>query len=53
MQKVNFREKNIELARHKLEFGTEVKFASTHVGGPEGYRPTTVKKNSILDLPPT
>ena len=30
------REKNIKLARHKLEFGTEVDFASTYIGGPEG-----------------
>ena len=45
------REKNIKLARHKLEFSTEVNFACTHIGGPEGYRPTTAKINRILDLP--
>ena len=28
------REKNIKLARHKLEFGTEVVFSGTHIGGP-------------------
>ena len=31
------REKKIKLARHKLEFGTEVDFAGTRIGGPEGY----------------
>ena len=45
------REKNIKLARHKLEFGTEVDFAATNIGGPGGYRPTTAKINGILDLP--
>ena len=45
-----YREKNIKLARHKLEFGTEVNFAGTHIGDPEGYRPTTTKINGILDL---
>ena len=38
------REKNIKLARHKLEFGT-------HIGGLDSYRPTTAKINSIIDLP--
>ena len=45
------REKNIKLARHKLEFGKEIDFAGTHLGGPEGYRPTTAKINGIIDLP--
>ena len=48
---VRCREKNIKLARFKLEFGTQVDFAGTHIGGPEGYRPTTAKINGILDLP--
>ena len=43
--------KNIKLARHKIEFGTEIDFAGVHLGGPEGYRPTTAKIN-IRDLPP-
>ena len=47
---IRCRERNIKLARHKLEFSTEVDFAGTHIGGPEGYRPTTAKKNGILDL---
>ena len=50
---IQCREKNIKLARHKLEFGTEVDFAGTHIGGPEGYRPTTAKISIILDLPAT
>merc|ERR1711867_385898 len=37
------REKNIKLARYKLKFGKEIDFAGTHLGGPDGYRPTTVK----------
>ena len=45
------REKNIKLARHKLEFGKEIDFSGTHLGGPEGYRPTTAKINGIIDLP--
>ena len=45
------REKNIKLARHKLEFGKEINFASTHIGGPDGYRPTTAKINGIINLP--
>merc|ERR1711895_144484 len=45
------REKNIKLARQKLEFGKEIDFAGTHIGGPEGYRPTTAKINGIIDLP--
>ena len=47
---IRCRERNIKLARHKLKFGTEVDFAGTHIGGPEGYRPTTAKINGILDL---
>ena len=46
------REKNIKLARFTLEFCTEVDVPGTHIGGPEGYRPTTAKINSILELPP-
>ena len=42
---IRCRERNIKLARHKLEFGTEVDFAGTHIGGPKGYRPTTAKIN--------
>ena len=45
------REKNIKLARHKLEFGKEINFAGTHIGGPDGYRPTMAKINRIIDLP--
>ena len=48
---IRCREKNIKLARHKLEFGKEIDFAGTHLGGPEGYRPTTAKINGIIDLP--
>ena len=44
------REKQIKLARHKLEFGLEVDFAGTHIGGPEGYHPTA-KINGIINLP--
>ena len=45
------REKNIKLARHKLEFEKEIDFTGTHIGGPDGYRPTTAKINGIIDLP--
>ena len=48
---IRCREKNIKLARYKLEFGIEVNFASTHIGGPNGYRLTTAKINGIIDLP--
>ena len=44
------REKNIKLARHKLEFRKETDFAGTHLVGPEGYQPTTAKI-SIINLP--
>ena len=37
------REKNIKLARYKLEFGKEIDFTGTYMGGPDGYRPTTTK----------
>ena len=40
---IHCRNKGIKLARHKLEFGREVDFAGTHIGGPEGFRPTTAK----------
>ena len=43
--------KNIKLARHKLEFGTQINFAGTHLGGPDGYRPTTAKIESIINMP--
>ena len=33
------RDKNIKLARHKLEFGKEVDITRTYIGGQEGYRP--------------
>ena len=45
------REKSIKLARHKLEFRKEVDFTGIHIGGPEGYRPTTAKINGILEIP--
>ena len=45
------REKNIKLARHKLEFGKEIDFAGTHLGGPDGYRPTTAKIEGIINMP--
>ena len=32
------------LARHKLEFGWEVDFAGTHIGGKDGFRPTTANQ---------
>ena len=44
-------EKYIKLATYKLEFGKKIDFAGTHIGGPEGYRPTTAKINGIIDLP--
>ena len=34
---IHCREKNIKLVRHKLEFGTEVNFAGTHIGGLDAY----------------
>ena len=37
--------KNIKLARHKIEFGTQIEFAGVHLGGPDGYRPTTACSN--------
>ena len=46
------REKNIKLARHMLEFGTEVDFTRTHIGRLDEYWPTKVKINGILELPP-
>ena len=45
------REKNIKLARHKLEAGEEVDFAGTHIGGDHGYRPTQAKISALIDLP--
>ena len=48
---IRCREKNIKLARHKLEFGKEIDFTGTHIGGPDGYRPTMAKINGIIDLP--
>ena len=45
------REKHIKLARYKLEFGREVDFAGNHIGGPEGYCPTTAKIKEIINLP--
>ena len=47
---VRCREINIKLARHKLEFVTEVDFASTHIGGLDGDWPTTAKINTIINL---
>ena len=44
------KEKHIKLARHKLEFGREVDFAGTHIGGPEGFRPTTAKIEGIINI---
>merc|ERR1711954_304529 len=41
--------KNIKLARHKIEFGTEIEYAGVHLGGPEGYRPTTAKIEGIIN----
>merc|ERR1711867_220020 len=43
--------KNIKLARHKIEFGTEIEYAGVHLGGPEGYRPTTAKIEGIINTP--
>lgn len=45
------REKNTKLATHKQEFGKEVDFTGTQIGGPEGYHPTKAKINGILELP--
>ena len=41
----------MKLARHKLELGTEIDFSGTHIGGAEGYQPTTSKINGIIKLP--
>ena len=38
------------MARHKLEFGREVDFAGTHIGGQEGFRPTTAKIEGIINM---
>ena len=43
------KEKHIKLARHKLEFGREVDFAGTHIGGPKGFCPTTTKIEGIIN----
>ena len=43
--------KGIKLVRHKLEFGREVDFVGTHIGGPEGFRPTTAKIEGIINMP--
>ena len=43
--------KNIKLARHKIEFGTQIEFAGVHLGGPDGYRPTTAKIEGIINTP--
>ena len=45
------RMKNIKLARHKIEFGTQIEFAGVHPGGPDGYRPTTAKIEGIINTP--
>ena len=47
---IHCREKGIKLARHKLEFRREVDFAGTHIGGPEGFRPTTAKIEGIINM---
>ena len=44
------RGKGIKLARHKLEFGREIDFAGTHIGGLEGFRPTTAKIEGIINM---
>merc|ERR1711873_342282 len=44
------REWGIKLARHKLEFGREVDFAGTHIGGKDGFRPTTAKIEGIINM---
>ena len=46
------REKNIKLARYKLQAGSELDFAGVHLGGPEGFKPTQSKIDAILRLPP-
>ena len=46
------REKNIKLARHKLEVGQEVDFTGIHIGGPQGFRPTQVKIDALINLSP-
>ena len=48
---VHCREKHIKLARHKLEFGREVDFAGTYIGGPKGFCPTTAKIEGIINMP--
>ena len=45
------REKNIKLASYKLEFGKDIDFAGTDLGGPDGYRPTTAKIEGIINMP--
>ena len=44
------REWGIKLAQHKLEFGREVDFAGTHIGGKDGFRPTTAKIEGIINM---
>ena len=47
---VRCRNKGIKLARHKLEFGREVDFAGTRIGGQEGFRLTTAKIEGIINM---
>ena len=49
---IRCREKNIKLARNKLECGPEVDFVGTHIWGPEEYCPTSTKIDGILNLLP-
>ena len=46
------KEKNIKLARYKLECGPDVGFTGTHIGGPDWHHPTSAKIDSIINLPP-
>ena len=47
---VRCRDKGIKLACQKLEFGRVVDFAGTHIGGQEGFRPTTAKIEGIINM---
>ena len=46
------RDKNIRLARYKLQAGEQLDFAGIELGGPNGFRPCQSKIDAILNLPP-
>ena len=46
------RDKNIKLARYKLQAGEQLDFAGIELGSPNGFRPCQSKIDAILGLPP-